>query len=54
VFVGDTVDADIQGPKSMGMKTIYIERRRQKEIEQTCPDQTIKNLNQLAAAIERF
>jgi putative hydrolase of the HAD superfamily len=53
VFVGDTVDADIQGPQSVGMKTIYIERRRQKEIEQACPDQTIKNLNQLAAAIER-
>lgn len=54
VFVGDTLDADIQGPKSMGMKTIYIERRRQKEIEQTCPDQTIKNLNELSAALERF
>jgi HAD superfamily hydrolase (TIGR01549 family) len=54
VFVGDTVDADIQGPKSMGMKTIYIERRRQKEIEQTCPDQTIKNLNELSAVLERF
>ena len=54
VFVGDTIDADIQGPKSMGMKTIYIERRMQKEIEQTCPDKIIKNLNQLVAAIERF
>lgn len=54
VFVGDTVDADVQGPKSMGMKTIYIERRMQKELEQTRPDQTIKNLNQLAAAIEHF
>ncbi|MGF3522931.1 MAG: HAD family hydrolase, partial [Candidatus Bathyarchaeia archaeon] len=25
VFVGDTVDADIKGPKEVGMKTIYIE-----------------------------
>jgi putative hydrolase of the HAD superfamily len=53
VFVGDTVEADIQGAKSAGMKTIYIERRAQKEAEQFCPDQTIKNLNQLTAALER-
>jgi putative hydrolase of the HAD superfamily len=51
VFVGDTVDADIQGPQDMGMKTIYIERRKQKGIEDTCPDQTIKSLNQLIEAI---
>ncbi len=53
VFVGDTVDADIKGPKDVGMKTIYIERRPQKELENVCPDQTIKNLSQLPAAIER-
>jgi HAD superfamily hydrolase (TIGR01509 family) len=54
VFVGDTIDADIQGPKSIGMKTIYIERRTQKEIEEIRPDQIIKNLNELSAALERF
>jgi HAD superfamily hydrolase (TIGR01662 family) len=53
VFVGDTVDADIKGAKDMGMKTIYIKRRAQKEAEQICPDQTIKSLNELAAALER-
>jgi putative hydrolase of the HAD superfamily len=53
VFVGDTVDADIKGAKDMGMKTIFIERRVQKETEQICPDQTIKNLSELAAALER-
>ena len=53
VFVGDTVDADIQGPKSVGMKTIYIERRQQKEIEQVYPDQTIRNLSELPMALER-
>ena len=52
VFVGDTVDADIKGAKDMGMKTIFIERRAQKEVEQICPDQTIKNLSGLAAALE--
>ncbi len=52
VFVGDTVDADIKGAKDMGMQTIFIERRMQKEVEQICPDQTIKNLSGLAAALE--
>lgn len=53
VFVGDTVDADIKGAKDTGMKTIYIERRMQKEAAQVCPNQTIKSLNELAAALER-
>jgi HAD superfamily hydrolase (TIGR01662 family) len=53
VFVGDTVDADIKGAKDMGMKTVFIERRTQKEVEQICPDQTIKSLNELTIAIER-
>ena len=53
VFVGDTVDADVQGAKAAGMRTIYIERRPQKDAETACPTQTIKNLNQLAKAIER-
>jgi len=54
VFVGDTLDADIEGAKNAGMKAIYIERRPQKEIESACPDQTIKNLGELLAALERY
>jgi putative hydrolase of the HAD superfamily len=53
VFVGDTLDADIQGPKSMGMRTIYIERRRHEEAEQMRPDQTIRSLDELSAALEQ-
>lgn len=52
MFVGDTVDVDIKGAKDMGMKTIYIERRAQKEAKQICPDQTIKNLRELTAVLE--
>jgi putative hydrolase of the HAD superfamily len=52
VFVGDTIDADVQGPRDAGMKTIYIERRIQKEIENSRPDEIIKDLNQLSAALE--
>jgi HAD superfamily hydrolase (TIGR01549 family) len=53
VFVGDTVDADVEGPKSVSMKTVFIERRVQEGLEQACPDQTIKRLSELPAALER-
>jgi HAD superfamily hydrolase (TIGR01509 family) len=54
VFVGDTVDADVQGAKAAGMKTVYVERRHQQEAEIACPDQTIKSLIQLSTAIDNF
>jgi putative hydrolase of the HAD superfamily len=53
VFVGDTIDADVEGPKAVGMKVVYIERREQKKSEKFCPDQTIKSLNELPLALER-
>jgi HAD superfamily hydrolase (TIGR01549 family) len=53
-FVGDTVDADVLGPKRLGMKTVYIERRPQKDLENTRPNQTIKNLNELPAALQKL
>ena len=53
VFVGDTVDADIEGARSVGMKTIFIERRMQKGAETACPDQTIKSLGDLLSALKR-
>lgn len=52
VFVGDTIDADVEGSKAVGMKVIYIERREQKKSEKFCPDQTIKSLNELPLALE--
>ena len=54
VFVGDTLDADIEGAKAVGMKAVYIERRVQKEVENVRPDQTIKSLSELSLALERF
>ena len=53
VFVGDTIDADVEGPKSVCMKVVYVERRVQKESEKFCPDQTIKSLSELPLALER-
>jgi putative hydrolase of the HAD superfamily len=53
VFVGDTIDADIEGSKAVGIRAIYIERRAQKQSEKFYPDQTIKCLSELPLAIER-
>ena len=53
VFVGDTVDADVEGAKNAGMKTVYIERRLQKEAEEACPTQKIKSLDELLPALEQ-
>jgi putative hydrolase of the HAD superfamily len=52
-FVGDTVDADVEGAKAVGMRAIYIERRIQK-FEKVCPDQTIKSLDELPSALENY
>jgi putative hydrolase of the HAD superfamily len=53
VFVGDTLDADIEGAKAVGMKAVYIERRIEKA-EQVRPDQTIKSLSELPMVLERL
>ena len=53
VFVGDTLDADIEGAKAVGMKAVYIERRIEK-VEQVRPDQTIKSLSELPMVLERL
>lgn len=53
VFVGDTVDADVEGAKNAGMKTVFIERRAQKGADEACPTQTIKRLGDLLSALEK-
>jgi putative hydrolase of the HAD superfamily len=52
VFVGDTLDADIAGPKEVGMKTVYIKRREEKQIENVVPDETINSLTELPLILE--
>ncbi len=52
VFVGDTLNADIEGAKAVGIKAIYIERRIEKA-ERIRPDQTIKSLSELPVLLER-
>ena len=53
VFVGDTLDADIEGAKAVGMKAVYIQRRIEKTVE-VHPDQTIMSLSELPMMLERF
>ena len=54
VFVGDTIDADVEGAKVVGMKSVYLERRVQKQTENGVPDVTIKSLGELPSALNRF
>jgi len=54
VFVGDTMDADIEGAKAVGMKTVYIKRREEKQAEHAFPDVTIKSLTELTSLLQHF
>ena len=54
IFVGDTIDADIEGAKAAGMKAVYIERRTQKPSEKYRPDKTIKRLSELPAILAHY
>lgn len=51
VFVGDTIDADIEGAKAVGLKAVYIERRVQTASKKYLPDKTIKHLSELPAVL---
>ncbi len=52
-FVGDTVDADVKGARNIGMKSIYIDRRPQKELDEYPPDYTIKSLSELPFVLQK-
>lgn len=52
-FVGDTVDADVKGAKDAGMKSVYIDRRPQKELEEYNPDYIIKSLSELPFILQK-
>jgi putative hydrolase of the HAD superfamily len=54
VFVGDTIDSDIDGAKAVGMKAIYIERRIQDGTGHVLPDKTIKSLNELPVVLKHI
>jgi HAD superfamily hydrolase (TIGR01549 family) len=51
VFVGDMLDLDVVGPKKVGMKTVFIERRPVEHGADVKPDYVIKGLNELLAVL---
>jgi putative hydrolase of the HAD superfamily len=51
VFVGDMLELDVMGPKNVGMKTVFIERRPMEGIDKVKPDKVIKNLNDLLSVL---
>ena len=54
VFVGDTLDADIDGAKSVGIKAIYIQRRKENAKGHVKPDKTIKSLEKLPSELRKL
>ena len=54
VFVGDMLDLDVMGPKSVGMKTVLIKRRPVGKNAYVKPDRIITSLRELLAALEDF
>jgi len=51
VFVGDMLDLDVIGPKKVGMKTVFIERKPIEHDVDVNPDYVIKGLNELLAVL---
>lgn len=54
VFVGDTLAADVEGSKAVGMKAVYIKRRDEKQDGNFQPDFTIKRLAQLPPLLQNL
>ena len=54
VFVGDTLDADIDGAKSVGIKAIYIKRRIENADGHVKPDATIESLEELPSILREL
>ena len=52
VVVGDTIDADVEGAKSVRAKSVYIQRRKEKDSERIHPDVTIKSLKELPLVLQ--
>jgi HAD superfamily hydrolase (TIGR01549 family) len=52
VFVGDTLDADIDGAKSVGIRAIYIQRRIENANGHVKPDYIIKSLEELPSLLQ--
>jgi putative hydrolase of the HAD superfamily len=50
VYVGDSLESDILGANAIGMKTIWVNRRRLPRDESVVPDLEVSDLGQLVTA----
>lgn len=54
VFVGDMVGLDVKGAKSVGMKSVLIEREPLGELRDVKPDSVISSLRELLVVLENY
>jgi len=56
VFVGDRLDADVEGPARLGMRTVLSHQYRQEEPDgaKVRPDHVIRHLSELVAYVDRL
>lgn len=56
VFVGDRLDADVEGPSKLGMRTVLTQQYRAEDpaIAAVKPDAVVRHLSELPAVIEAF
>jgi len=56
VFVGDRVDADVEGPAGLGMRTVLTHQYRQEDPgrAKSPPDAVIQHLSDLPAVLKRW
>ena len=56
VFVGDRIDADVEGPAALGMHTVLTQQYRQEDPSKAAvkPDAVIRHLSELPDVIERM
>ena len=56
VFVGDRVDADVEGPAALGMRTVLTQQYRQEDPARARvrPDAVIAHLSELPGVVRRF
>ncbi len=55
LFVGDSIDDDIIGPQTVGMKAIFINRKNiDKQELLSIPDYVISSLDELGEIVKLF
>jgi HAD superfamily hydrolase (TIGR01549 family) len=57
VMIGDSLEADIYGAKSLNMRTIWLARRAQfneDDVQRIKPDFSLQNLNELLPTLEQI